>query len=61
MVEDIDLKIAELTKKADAAQSVGNYEAMREYDRQIKLLQEEKMKIFKSIIDSEKEDKPKAK
>ena len=62
MFEKIDLKIAELTKKADSAQRAGNYEAMKEYDRQIKILQNEKMEMFKSIINDEKEeDKPKVK
>jgi len=62
MFEKIELKIAELTKKADDAQRAGNYEAMREYDRQIRILQDEKMEMFKSVIDSEKEEnKPKVK
>ena len=61
MYSDIDEKISELIKKADAAQKAGNYELMKEYDRQLDILREEKMKIFKSIYsgEEEKEEKPK--
>ena len=62
-VEVIAEKVTFLSsKKADSAQRAGNYEAMKEYDRQIKILQNEKMEMFQSIINSEKEeDKPKVK
>ena len=54
---NIDEQIAFLTKKADDAQKSGNYEAMKEYDRQIQILQKQKMEIFKKMIDESNEVK----
>lgn len=55
----IDKKIEELIEKADVAQKSGNYEAEKEYDRQIKILQEEKLKLLKTIYEAKVEEKPK--
>ncbi len=44
---NIDERILELTKKADAAQKAGNYELMKEIDSQIRELQNAKWELFK--------------
>ena len=60
MLEEIDAKIEELTRKADAAQKAGNLEAMSEYDKQIRALQDEKIEILKNLYPIEDNDnKPK--
>lgn len=59
-MSDIEAQIQELVRKADNAQRNENYEAMREYDKQIEILQRQQIELFKSIIvEQEEKEKPK--
>ena len=58
-MESIDEQIKELIRKADNAQMTGNTEAMKEYDRQLKILRAAQMAEFKSVYSKDKPKKPK--
>ena len=49
----IDEQIAYWTKKADEAQKSGNLEAMQEYDKEIKRLQDIKFEMLSRAVQEE--------